>query len=216
MEVNRSSKNRYILVNPYIEGSFNKMVQASNSFRGGKKIYKNVSKFFTNSLKELHMSIQNVQTKELSHFKINEVHLQTGGIQFNVEKLIESDFIGDIKEFDNDLTKQLDLLEKDALERKELTQTGGNNSESSTDSSSESEAESKPIPIIMPITRYTYFPFPPTRIRNICGFNCLYTPSFRMPIAPSVEVKLDLYGYKITDVKKNPEGKIIVVAEKKN
>ena len=50
--------NSYVLVNPHIEGSMNKKVKAKNSIEAAKKLYKNLSEHFNNSVPKFFFSIQ--------------------------------------------------------------------------------------------------------------------------------------------------------------
>lgn len=84
-----SRKNAYRLLNPYIEGSIDTVVRAKNSFNAGKKLYNTISNFFTNHVEDFYMTVQNVETKELSHFRINENRTNNGTVDYDLVKLEE-------------------------------------------------------------------------------------------------------------------------------
>ena len=50
--------NSYVLVNPHIEGSLKKQVQAKNSLEAAKNLYKNLSEHFNNSVPKFYFTIQ--------------------------------------------------------------------------------------------------------------------------------------------------------------
>src|SRR5580704_6704263 len=83
-----NNKNKYHLINPYIEGSINTIVDAKNAFNAGKKIYGKMSEHFTNHVENFNMSIMNVETNELTHFNIQEKCMNGGNaIDFFVNML---------------------------------------------------------------------------------------------------------------------------------
>ena len=50
--------NTYVLVNPYIQGSFEKKVKAKNSIEAGKLIYNSLSEHFNNNIPKFLFTIQ--------------------------------------------------------------------------------------------------------------------------------------------------------------
>src|ERR1700688_4734935 len=106
-----SETNTYRLINPYIEGSLSTVINSKNSFRAGRDLYKRLSKHFTNHVENFHLTIQNVETKKLSHFRITEKK-KGNSVDFNIVKL--SDSLPDNME--NKLIGAVDNIEK---------QTGG-------------------------------------------------------------------------------------------
>ena len=180
-----STKNAYRLINPYIEGSIDTMVRARNSFSAGKKLYNTISNYFTNHVEDFYMTIQNVETKELTHFKVGEKKGANDTVDFNLVK-IEDSFA---PELDKKLISNVEKLEKQSGGRKHHK----DDSESSTTTSSEYYYS---IPI-QPITRFVYFSLPYYKL-NIAGLtpldaSRLFLPMFSLPINPTLEIRFDLY-----------------------
>lgn len=179
-----SAKNSYRLINPYIEGSLDTVVSASNSFSAGKKIYNSISKFFTNHLDNFYMTVQNVETKDLSHFKINEKRGDSGMVDYKLVK-IDASFDPDIE---RNLTEKVD----------KLSQSGGRyEDDSPTESSTESDYFKYPA---QPITRFVYFYLPYYKLKVVglspLDYRRLFVPMFSFPINPTLEVRFDFY-YKL-------------------
>ena len=183
-----SSKNVYRLINPYIEGSINTIVQASNSFSAGKKLYNTVSRYFTNHVSNFYMTIQNIETNELSHFKIDEKMGGSGNVDYNLVKL-EDNFSPDI---DKKLVSMVGKFEK---------QTGGGLLDDIEDDDSPSESPSDnnyflKIPV-QPITRFVYFylPYYKLNVVNLVPIDQrrLFMPMFGLPINPTLEIRFDVY-----------------------
>ena len=185
-----STKNAYQLINPYIEGSIDTVVRASNSFSAGKKLYNNISAYFTNQVDDFYMTIQNVETKDLTHFKIGEKRGENGMVDFDLVKLDDK--------FNPDIEKKLvSYVEK--LQK----QSGGKHHHHRDDSSTESSSDLNDYDYFryaaQPISRFTYFYLPYYRL-NIVGLTSLdrsriFMPMFGLPINPSLEIRFDLYKY---------------------
>lgn len=186
-----AEKNTYRLINPYIEGSLDTTVRAGSSFRAGKKLYNLISNFFTNHVNDFYMTVQNTNTKDLSHFRINETREDGGAVNFNLVKLEEK--------FDPSVEKK--LINNVA---KLGNQSGGrhhkrryeNSPSESSSSSDDSEFFKYPV---QPISRFVYFYLPYYRL-NLVGLSPLDTarifmPMFSLPINPSLEIRFDLYRY---------------------
>ena len=181
-----STKNAYRLINPYIEGSIDTVVKASNSFSGGKKLYNTISNFFTNHVEDFYMTIQNVETKDLTHFRIGEKRGNNDIVDFNVARLDEK--------FSPDLEKKL-IANVEKLEK----QSGGKHHHHDDDSTTESSSDDFDyyrIPV-QPISRFTYFYLPYYKL-NIIGLSPfdssrIFMPMFSLPINPTMEIRFDLY-----------------------
>lgn len=179
------TKNIYRLINPYIEGSINTVVKANNSFDAGKKIYHDISKYFTNQVDDFHMTIQNLETKALAHFKIDEKRDDTGTVNFNLVKLD--------KNFDKQLEEKM-VNHIDKLGR----QTGGRRrDDSSSDSSSSSDSDF--FRMSQPINRFVYFYMPYYQLTTLglspIDQSRIFLPMFSLPINPSLEIRFDIYKY---------------------
>ena len=181
-----STKNAYRLINPYIEGSIDTVVRASNSFNGGKKMYKNISSFFKNKVDNFYMTIQNLENKELSHFAVDERMDKDGVVDYDLIKF--DDKMN--PEIEKKLVGTIDKISK---------QDGGKHHHSSSSSSSSSSEESYYKYHNLPISRFIYFYLPYYKL-NMIGMNPLDTariflPIFALPVNPSLEIRFDLYRY---------------------
>lgn len=183
-----STKNAYRLINPYIEGSVDTMVRARNTFSAGKKLYGNISKFFTNHVEDFNMTIQNIETKELAHFRINEKRGKENVIDFNMVKLDESL----PSRVEKELINSIEKIEK---------QSGGKKHHHHHDDSSESSSSCssdsffRTTSYVQPITRFVYFNLPYYKIVGLSPYdvNRLFLPVFSWPLSPVMEIRLDLY-----------------------
>ena len=191
------SKNTYRLINPYVEGSIDTITRSSNAFGAGKKLYNTISNYFTNHVEDFYMTIQNLETKNLTHFKINEKRSKGNNVDFNLSK-IEGQFPSDIN---NKLISSVDKLEKQSggkkhKHHKDKSTTSVSSSSSSSSSSSDDYYLKIPL---LPISRFTYFYLPYYKL-NVGGLNPIdisriYMPMFSLPINPTLEVRFDIYKY---------------------
>ena len=78
--------NSYVLVNPYIEGSFEKTVKAKNSIEAGKILYTNLSEHFNNNVPKFLFTIQKGTSGKGKHysFKVKE-NKEENEINFSIE-----------------------------------------------------------------------------------------------------------------------------------
>ncbi|ANB50505.1 hypothetical protein [Powai lake megavirus] len=180
-----SEKNTYRLLNPYIEGTVDTVVKSRNSFSAGKKLYNSISNYFTNHVDDFYMTLQNVETGQLSHFKIGEKRDENGDVNFEMNKLE--------KNFTPELEKQLITSVK-----KIDKQTGGKKHYNDSDDSSSEESECFKFPL-QPITKFIYFYMPYYKL-NLVGLSPIdmariFMPTFGFTYNPSLEIRFDLYKY---------------------
>jgi len=188
------NKKTYRLVNPHIEGTFNPLVKAKNPPSAAKHIYQKLAETFTNSVHNFNFAIQNIETKDITHFNIKE-KVKKGGSTVNYElSKIPPEIIPD--GINDKLVKKIDEIESG--------QYGGNKSskydddtETITDSSTESDYLNDDM-YLQPITKFTYFYIPyiiTTPIKliglNMNDYNDLFTPSFSYPIRPIIHIRTD-------------------------
>lgn len=78
--------NTYVLVNPYIEGSFEKSVKARNSIEAGKMLYSSLSEHFNNNVPKFLFTIQKGSSGQGKHysFKVKE-NKKDNEINFSIE-----------------------------------------------------------------------------------------------------------------------------------
>jgi len=191
-----ANKNAYRLINPYIEGSLDTVVRAKNSFRAGKKIYESISKYFTNHVENFHFTIQNLENKDLTHFRVNEKKGKDNTVDFN---LIRHE--GNLPpEIEKKLIASVEKIEKQSGGKKHKksnrTDEKTEDDSDSSDSSSSDEGEYLKIPIL-PINRFIYYYLPYYKLKLV-GMNPfetakLFMPMFSLPVNPTLEIKLDIY-----------------------
>lgn len=184
-----SSKNAYRLINPYIEGSIDTLVRSSNSFNAGKKIYNLLSNYFTNHVEDFYMTIQNLETKDLTHFRVNESRNKGNEVDFNLIRL-ENNFSDNLEK---KLVESVEGLEK---------QSGGKHRDkddtTETTTTTDSDYYGLKVPVY-PITKFIYFYLPYYKL-DLVGISPLDTqrvfmPMFSLPINPTLEVRFDVYKY---------------------
>lgn len=186
-----SNKQRYRLINPIIEGTVSTVVEASNAFNSAKKMYKKISNYFTNTVDDFYMTIQNVVTKDLTHFKINEQFGENGIVDFNLVK-IDANFSEDIE---NKLLTHANKLFKHRGGKKHKYKDDSSSSDSSSSSSS-SDSYYYKYPV-QPISKFIYFYLPYYKLIGVNSLDArrLYMPMFGLPVNPSLEIRFDLFTY---------------------
>lgn len=189
-----TEKNIYRLVNPYIEGTLDTMVKSSNSARAGKKIYNVLSPFITNHMENFYFTIQNVQTKGLTHFLVNENKTDERAVGFKLTRMKEK--------FTSDLDKKL-IESVDKM----VQQSGGkkhkkDKDDSTTDTTTDAGPPYNYMVPMFPINRFVYFMLPYYKL-NVVGLDPidrarLFMPMFSFPVNPIYEIRYDLYNYSTT------------------
>lgn len=185
-----SVKNAYRLMNPYIEGSLDTVIRAKNSFSAGKKLYSAISNYFTNHVDNFYMTVQNVETNDLTHFRISEKRDDEGTVDFKIIKLDEK--------FDSDTNKKIitgiEKMTRQEGGKRHRSLIKDNDSSSSSSSSSDSDYFKFPV---QPISKFIYFylPYYKLRVSGLSPIDAsrLYLPMFSLPINPSLEIRFDLY-----------------------
>lgn len=190
-----STKNTYQLINPYIEGSIQTLVDSKKPFRAAKKIYQNVSHYFTNHVDDFYMVLQNVDTQKLSHFKIRESRDENGDVDYKIQML------------DSDLPNDIDKKLLKSVKKITENQTGSGkhkrfNLNDSSDSDSSDSDSSDSLDDILPnqaITKFVYFYLPYYKLNAYAlsplDYNRIFVPMFGLPVNPTLEIRLDLYQY---------------------
>jgi len=186
-----SEKNAYRLINPYIEGSVETVVRAKNSFNAGKKLYNTISQYFTNSVDNFFMTVQNVETGDQTHFKVNESMQREGNVDFNLTKL-EGKFPPEIEE---KLLVNVEKLRKQAGGKHHRHRRDDSSSSSSSDSSSDDDDffryQRQPINRVV----YWYMPYYQLKVVGLNPIDAsrIFLPMFSLPINPTMEIRFDLY-----------------------
>lgn len=183
-----SNKNTYRLINPYIEGSIDTISHDKNPYNAGKKFYNKLSEYFTNHVEDFYMSVMNVETKNMTHYHIQEK--RDGDSVYFYMKILPEKFPA---ETEKKLITEINKIKK---------QSGGKHhhrrhSDDSSDSSDSSSSSDDNYYSMLPITRFTYFNLPYYNLINYDATVCqrLFLPTFSLPLTPSVEIRFDLFTY---------------------
>lgn len=182
------SKTTYRLINPNIEGSIDTLVKAKNSFRAGKKMYENISSYFTNHLDRFNMTLQNIDTKDLTHFEVEEDLDDNGTVDYKLTRM-EGDFDQQV------IDKLMDTIDNQSGGAKSRKKR--KHSESDSDSTSSDSEDYYRYPI-QPITRYVYYslPYYQLTVKGLTPLDAsrLFVPMFNLPVNPTIEVNFSLYN----------------------
>ena len=98
--------NTYVLVNPYIQGSFEKQIKAKNSIEAGRSLYNSLSEHFNNNVPKFLFTIQKGTSGKGKYysFKVKEKK-EDNEINFSIEPLtIKNEEIA-YKNFQNRLSE---------------------------------------------------------------------------------------------------------------
>jgi hypothetical protein len=163
--------NSYVLVNPYIDGSFKSEVKARNSQEAAKMLYTSLSEHFNNSIPSFHFTIQKGKSNsgKLYHFKVNESR-EGNTVDFTIkqhnvvdEDRSNKDFRGRLDQFKNKLKQGGGKHDKDHKD----------DSSDSSDSSSSSDyyRRAKQYTPTVPFSYYWYDPF-------VYRLDSVFIPSF--------------------------------------
>lgn len=178
-----ASKNAYHLINPLIIGSQNQIYYTKNSRSAGKKIYHQLSEYFSNHVEEFFMTVMNVETKELTHFRVKEKRNGNEAVDFLME-ILPSKMPKDIES---------SLIEKATKTEK---QYGGKHRDDD-DSSSSSSSSSEEYFSVIPITRFIYFNLPYYKLVGVSpnDFKRVFLPTISLPLSPVIEYNFDVYKF---------------------
>jgi hypothetical protein len=145
------------------------------------------------------MTIQNIDTNELTHFMSSEgtVNPKNGYVDYEISGIkggFSDDFNAKLIKLVTDLDKQ------DQAGGKKHRRDDDDDSSSSSDSDSDDRVSYgtpiQPSPF-QPITRFVYFHLPYYKLyavgMNQIDVSRIYLPMFSLPINPTLEIRLDLY-----------------------
>lgn len=164
-------KSKYQLINPYIEGSLETMVVASNPFEAGKKIYRAISTLFSNITDTFYFTIKDLETKRHYHFGVQESDTGDGRIDYHLR------YIGDSfsSSIEDRLSREIDLLDQQQY-----------------------NGDIEYSYVVKPINRFVYFAMPYHRVvrfENMSEFDKMrFTlPTFSFQYNPIYELRLDFF-----------------------
>ena len=76
----------YKLINPHIEGKFEKLYSGETPFDAAKGLWENLSSNFTNCVPEFAFTVERVKDHKMIHFKVNE-KVKSGEVDYTITEL---------------------------------------------------------------------------------------------------------------------------------
>lgn len=174
----------YVLVNPYIEGSFETEYKASSADEAANMAYENLSKFFSNNIPKFAFTIQKGGSDKFYHYNVNEKINGDDKIKFELQRNTSITNIDGLLKF---IEKNDEEHAGGGKYSKHYYKYKDDSSDSSDSSSSESEDYYyyyKPVNRPMPITYWSYYPY-------VYNIRKLYVPTFIPSILPYVYITIE-------------------------
>jgi hypothetical protein len=128
--------NIYSLVNPHIEGSFDKQTKAKNSIEAASNIYKELSSHFNNNIPKFHFTLK--KGTKYYHFKVNEKK-NNDDVHFTMEPFNINE--NNLKQFTENLKSIQTKLQKGGKKSSKKSSKKHSKKSKKYDSSSESDEE---------------------------------------------------------------------------
>jgi len=174
----------YQLVNPYIEGDFEKVYSGKKPLNAAEKAWNKLSGYVTGNLPRFAFTMERMSDKKLFHFVVKEKlrSSKSNTVDFSLDEL-------SVK-LDKNVTKSFKTKLSDL--RKKASQAGGKRKKDDSDSSSDSDDEDDLYSSILkhkyrhmnqPIL---YWWYTPTVYDTV--LESVYVPTFVVPLAPYVEI----------------------------
>lgn len=182
------SKTTYLLINPYIEGSFKTSYKSSSAHKAAKKFYEEFTDVVSNSLTNYGFSLYNTDTKMIHNFHLTEDHNpKNHKVKYNIEE---------VEKLESNKGTGKKLYQK-YLDYKDSMKGGNYDDSSSSDSDSDSLDDDY---VNMPIKKYyySYLPYPTVNLYGLTPSDVLqlmkryYTPSFIFEFSPTIVATFDL------------------------
>ena len=183
--------NSYILVNPHIEGAFERKIKAQNSREASNSFYKSLSEHFNNSVPTFHFSIQKGSSGngKLYHFEVKET-IKKKEVSFSINPMTLQNEDESVKRFKKNLTNFKSKFSQDGGKKHHKKHHKKDDSSDSSDSSSSSSdyliKAKKSYNSNQPIYYWWYDPY-------LYNVDYLYVPTFYSYVTPYIE--LNLRGY---------------------
>lgn len=175
--------NTYQLVNPHIEGSFNKKIKAKNSLVAANILYKNLSEHFNNSVPRFYFSIQKGSSGEgkLYHFNVKEERVDDEvSFKISSEDNINDDKISSFKSNLDEFKEKFQAGGKKKKSRKSRKSYSKDDSDSDSD---DIYARASSYVPTQPIYYWWYDP-------SLYKVNNLYVPTFYSYATPYVQFSI--------------------------
>jgi hypothetical protein len=107
----------YKLINPHIEGSFEKLYPGKTPVDAAKSLWDNLSSNFTNCVPEFAFSLERIKDKKMFHFKVNE-SIKSGDVSYTLSEMSLKLSSQKKKKFENKLKKFKSKLEQSGGRKK--------------------------------------------------------------------------------------------------
>lgn len=179
--------NKYVLVNPHVEGQFKTNTKAPNSIEAAKHFYKGLSEHFNNAVPQFHFTVQKgISGKgKLYHFKVVE-NRKAEDVSFTLEPF---EIAGGLNEsaFKNKLSNIKNKISQIGGKHKKHKKSKDDSSDSDSDSDSDSSSDSYThistyVPVLnQPIYYWWYDPL-------IYRLDSYYIPTFYAYMTPIIEI----------------------------
>jgi hypothetical protein len=152
--------NSYVLVNPYIEGSFKSKIKARNSQEAAKMIYTNLSEHFNNSVPKFHFTIQKGTSSKgkIYHFKVSEER-EDDTVSFSIKPLTLKNEDSINKEFKGRLEEIKNKLNQDGGKHRPKHRDSSDSDSSSSDDDYYRRAKTYPYVPSYPFNYWWYDPY---------------------------------------------------------
>jgi Sec-independent protein translocase protein TatA len=136
--------NSYILVNPHIEGAFDRKIKAENSREASNSFYKNLSEHFNNSVPSFHFTIQKGTSGngKLYHFEVKE-SMKNKEVTFSINPMTIQNEDEAVKRFKKNLSNFKAKFKQDGGKKKKHSKKHKKDDSSDSSSSSDSLIKAK-------------------------------------------------------------------------
>jgi hypothetical protein len=171
--------NSYVLVNPYIEGSFKSKIKARNSQEAAKMIYTNLSEHFNNSIPSFHFTLQKGTSSngKMYHFKVSEER-DDDTVSFSIKPLTLKNEDAINREFKGRLENIKNKLNQDGGKHRSKKHSISDSSDSS-DSSDDYYRRARSYPYVpsYPFNYWWYDPY-------VYSLDSVFMPTFYSTSSP--------------------------------
>lgn len=180
----------YQLINPYVEGSFNRSFKGKDVLDVANKVWEGISENITNNVPKFAFTLEKTSDKKLFHFIIKEI-VTDGNIDFSIEQLKLPNTQKSNKHLKAEVKKLLDRRNSQAGGKKKDKDKDKDDDDDSSSSSSDEDIFNR---VMQPSYinhgyPFTYWWYSPT----IYELDRVYVPTFVSPLMPYVELSTSYY-----------------------
>ena len=180
--------NSYVLVNPHIEGAFERKLKAQNSREAANTFYKSLSEHFNNSIPSFHFTIQKGSSGngKFYHFEVKESR-KNKEVTFSINPMTLQGEQESIDRFKKNLTNFKSKFGQAGGKHKKKHHKHKDKDSSSSSSSSSSDdfyvKAKQTYNTTQPIYYWWYDPY-------LYNIDYLYVPTFYSYVTPYIELNL--------------------------